>query len=85
MFGRYIGKQAISLSGPGINAFHYLWNYEGTSENFEISSIDLVPDMDLVPRVEISNGTILFYFVVEYLKYSTTMFWNIFKFYYKIK
>ena len=30
----------------------------GNSENFEISAIDLVPDMDLVPRVETSGGTI---------------------------
>ena len=58
LFGRFIGKQAISLSGPGINAFHSLWNYERSSENFEISAIDLVPDMDLVPRVEVSGGTI---------------------------
>ena len=35
-----------------------LWEYEGSSENFEISAIDLVPDMDLVPRVEVSGGTI---------------------------
>ena len=53
-----MNKQAISLSGPGINAFHSLWEYEGYSENFEISAIDLVPDMDLVPRVEVSGGTI---------------------------
>ena len=58
LFGRIVGKQAISLSGPGINAFHSLWNYKGNSENFGISSIDLVPDKDLVPRVEISGGTI---------------------------
>lgn len=58
LFGRYIGKQAISLSGPGINAFHSLWNYKGKSENFEISAIDFIPDMDLVPRVEISGGTL---------------------------
>ena len=58
LFGRIIKKQAISLSGPGINAFNSLWNYEGKSENFEISAIDLVPDRDLVPRVEISGGTI---------------------------
>ena len=25
LFGRFIGKQAISLSGPGVNAFHSLW------------------------------------------------------------
>ena len=58
LFGRIIKKQAISLSGPGINAFHSLWNYQGKSENFEISAIDLVPDRDLVPRVEVSGGTI---------------------------
>ena len=58
LFGRMVNKQAISLSGPGINAFHSLWNYEGESENFEISAIDLVPDGDLVPRVEVSGGTI---------------------------
>ena len=58
LFGRIIKKQAISLSGPGINAFNSLWDYEGKSENFEISAIDLVPDRDLVPRVEISGGTI---------------------------
>ena len=58
LFGRFIGKQAISLSGPGVNAFHSLWKYDKESENYEISAIDLVPDMDLVPRVEVSGGTI---------------------------
>jgi len=58
LFGRFIGKQAISLSGPGVNAFHSLWTYNKQSENFEISAIDFVPDMDLVPRVEVSGGTI---------------------------
>ena len=58
ILGRFLGKQAISLSGPGVNAFHSLWDYEGSGENFEISAIDLVPDMDLVPRVEVSGGTI---------------------------
>jgi len=58
LLGRLKNKQAISLSGPGVNAFHSLWEYEGQSENFEISVIDLVPDMDLVPRVETSGGTI---------------------------
>ena len=58
LLGRILNKQAISLSGPGVNAFHSLWGYGGNSENFEISAIDLVPDMDLVPRVEVSGGTI---------------------------
>ena len=50
--------QSISLSGPGINAFHTRWTEEGNSENFDLSFIDLVPDMDLIPRVEESGGTI---------------------------
>jgi hypothetical protein len=57
LLGRLLKKPAISLSGPGVNAFHSLWGYAGNSENFEISAIDLVPDMDLVPRVEISGGS----------------------------
>ena len=59
ILGKRVKKQSISLSGPGVNAFHSLWGYEGISENFDISTIDLVPDMDLVPRVEVSGGTIL--------------------------
>ena len=58
LLGRLVKKEAVSLSGPGVNAFHSLWKYEGKSENFEISVIDLVPDMDLVPRVETSGGTV---------------------------
>ena len=58
LLGRLVKKEAISLSGPGVNAFHSLLKYEGKSENFEISVIDLVPDMDLVPRVETSGGTV---------------------------
>jgi hypothetical protein len=53
-----MNKQAIALSGPGINAFHSLWEYEKKIENFEISSIDLIPDKDPIPRVEVSGGTI---------------------------
>ena len=58
LLGRVLNKQAISLSGPGVNAFHTVWGYEGQSENFEISTYDLVPDMDLVPRIELTGGTI---------------------------
>jgi len=58
ILSKIVKKQSISLSGPGINAFHSNWTEQGNSENFDISMIDLVPDMDLVPRVEISGGTI---------------------------
>jgi hypothetical protein len=53
-----VKKPSISLSGPGANAFHSLWGEEGISDNFDITTIDIVPDMDLVPRVEVSGGTI---------------------------
>jgi lipase ATG15 len=58
ILGKMVKKPSISLSGPGANAFHSLWGEEGISDNFDITTIDLVPDMDLVPRVEVSGGTI---------------------------
>ena len=58
ILGKMVRKPSISLSGPGANAFHSLWGKEGISDNFDITTIDLVPDMDLVPRVEVSGGTI---------------------------
>lgn len=58
ILGRFLKKQAISLSGPGMNAFNSLFEFGGKNENFGISNIDLIPDMDLVPRVEVSGGTI---------------------------
>ena len=61
ILGKIEKEQAISLSGPGINAFHSRWTETGNSENFDISLIDLVPDMDLVPRVEVSGGTTVSY------------------------
>ena len=58
ILGKYKSKQALSLSGPGMNTFHSLWKYEGSSEYFDLTSIDIVPDLDLVPRVDISGGTV---------------------------
>ena len=58
IFARIIAKKAISLSGPGINTFHYLFKYQENTENFELTSVDIVPDYDLIPRLGISGGTI---------------------------
>ena len=64
IMGKRFNKLAVSLSGPGISIFSKLW--EPTvkeeidskyNENFATSYIDIVPDMDLVPRVEVSGGT----------------------------
>ena len=40
ILGKIEKEQAISLSGPGINAFHSRWTETGNSENFDISLID---------------------------------------------
>ena len=56
--GKYKSKQALSLICPEMNTFHSLWKYEGSSEYFDLTSIDIVPDLDLVPRVDISGGTV---------------------------
>ena len=55
IFGKLIGKKAISLSGPGMNAFHSLWEFKGNSSKFELTSVDIVPDQDPIPRVELSR------------------------------
>ena len=57
ILGKIVGRQSISLSGPGINAFHSLWKSKGKSK-FELTTIDIIPDLDIVPRVDISGGTI---------------------------
>jgi len=57
IFGKKIGKKVISLSGPGINAFSSLWNYTGNISEFSLTTIDIIPDLDPIPRVELSGGT----------------------------
>lgn len=59
MMAKKFRKSSFSLSGPGITVFHGLWvpDDKKYNENFPISFIDAIPDMDLVPRVEVSGGT----------------------------
>ena len=59
IMGKKFVKTSVSLSGPGISIFNNLWNPEDSkyNENFPSTFIDIVPDMDLVPRVEVSGGT----------------------------
>ena len=52
--------QSFSVSGPGFTPLEF---YIGTNKNifdkyFKSTFIDLVPDLDIVPRVEISGGAI---------------------------
>jgi len=57
IFGKLIGKKSISLSGPGMNAFKSLWQYKGNNSDFDLTTVDIIPDHDPVPRIELSGGT----------------------------
>ena len=48
---------SLSLSGPGVSAFTGMFKKREYNENFAMNFIDVIPDMDLVPRVEKSGGT----------------------------
>lgn len=41
-----------------MNSFHSLWKFVGGSEYFELTSIDIIPDLELVPMVDISGGAV---------------------------
>ena len=51
--------QGFSVSGPGISPLEYSINKmnKNISKYYKSSYIDLVPDLDIVPRVELSGGT----------------------------
>lgn len=53
---KLIGKNSISLSGPGISMTSNIYDPVGFNRNFYSSFIDIIPDMDIVPRVERSGG-----------------------------
>ena len=57
IFGKKVGKKAISLSGPGMKAFGSLWKYKENISEFSLTTIDIIPDLDPIPRVELSGGT----------------------------
>ena len=51
-------KISFSVSGPGVSPLEYMsigsFNYDN---NFKKNFIDIIPDHDIVPRMEISGGT----------------------------
>ena len=53
----YYKKQSFSVSGPGITPLEYQ-NSEiyGYNKYFKTNFIDIIPDNDLIPRLEISGG-----------------------------
>jgi len=48
--------QGFSVSGPGINPLEYSLRKINKKYNkyYKITFVDLVPDLDIVPRVELS-------------------------------
>ena len=56
IFGHKYGKAAISFSGPGISLHQTLVKGEKTDKNSMITQSEVIPDQDLVPRVEASSG-----------------------------
>ena len=51
-------KQSISRSGPGATSLLYKNGWpDGYNKYFKTNFIDVIPDNDIVPRLEISGGT----------------------------
>lgn len=57
LFGHVIGKAAISISGPGITLFQTIKKGARKDIFSLLSETDIVPDSDLVPRVEQTAAT----------------------------
>lgn len=53
----HYNKQSFSVSGPGVTPLEYM-NQEvsGYSNYFKSNFIDVIPDNDIVPRLEVSGG-----------------------------
>lgn len=53
----HYNKQSFSVSGPGITPLQYKYSeISGYNEYFKSNFIDVIPDNDIVPRLEISGG-----------------------------
>ena len=55
-FGLKYHKESISFSGPGITPLEYKLKNELNYKYFKNNLIDVIPDYDIVPRIEISAG-----------------------------
>ena len=54
----YYKRQSFSVSGPGITPLEYKHSeIYGYKKYFKTNFIDIIPDNDLIPRLEISGGT----------------------------
>ena len=52
-------KLAFSISGPGVSPWEFILNLDNSTsynKNLRNSIIDIVPELDIIPRVELSSG-----------------------------
>jgi hypothetical protein len=57
VFGHIYGKQSVAVSGPGITLFLNAYpKAPGTIGDSLLAQTDIIPDHDIVPRVEVSGG-----------------------------
>ena len=55
--GFYFKKQSFSVSGPGVTPLEYKDQFfNGYNKFFRSNFIDIIPDNDLIPRLEVSGG-----------------------------
>ena len=52
-------KQSISFSGPGVTPLEYEYSQNNLRKNYiKQFFVDIIPDNDIVPRLETTSGTI---------------------------
>ena len=50
-------KESLSISSPGISPLEYKFmNNKNYNKYFKTNFLDIVPDNDLIPRLEVSGG-----------------------------
>ena len=55
-FGLKYHKESVSFSGPGITPLEFKLKYELNYKYFKTNLIDVIPDYDIIPRIETSAG-----------------------------
>ena len=55
-FGMKYHKESVSFSGPGITPLEFKLKTELNYKYFKTNLIDVIPDYDIIPRIETSSG-----------------------------
>lgn len=57
LYGHIYGYASVSISGPGMSLLQTVYKGPKTDINMIITQSEIIPDRDIVPRVEVSSGT----------------------------